>query len=193
MVLQRRCAAPPEVVYDLLADPASHAEWGGDRQLRVFRLTGLEASSTPLTIGSTFTSTGSVFIAYQTRDHSRVTVAEPGRRFEFVTENRYTRRCEGTYVNRYDLAPAGPGCVVTYTFRRVRLVSPPLHMRGPMRWAIQRFGAPRLFGRGLDNLVRMAERLARGRDPLSLTPYATPQWAASETLVRPASGQRSHQ
>ena len=61
-----------------------------------------------------------------------------------------------------DLTPDGDGCVVTFTFRRVRMVRAPLHMRGPFRLMMQRFGAPIMFGRGLDNLVREAEAVAVG-------------------------------
>ena len=163
LTLTRRCAAPASVVYAVLADPLSHLEWGGERQWRVFRLTGLDAPPGPLVAGSRFTSTGSVFFVYPAVDTSRVTVAEPARQLEFLTENRYARHCQGTYLNRYELAPDGDGCVVTYTFQRLRITRPPLHMRAPMRLMIQRFGAPRLFGRGLDNLVRTAEAVAAGQ------------------------------
>jgi hypothetical protein len=163
LTLTRRCAAPASVVYGVLADPLSHLEWGGQRQWRVFRLTSLDAPPGPLVAGSQFTSTGSVFFVYPASDRSRVTVAEPGRVLEFLTENRYARRCEGTYLNRYELTPDGDGCVVTYTFQRLRIARPPLHMRAPMRLLIQRFGAPRMFGRGLDNLVRTAEAVAAGQ------------------------------
>ena len=99
-----------------------------------------------------------MFLVYRTWDESTVTVADRPRAIAFVTEDRYVRRCEGTYENRYDITPDGDGCVVTYTFRRLRLVRPPLHMRGPMRRGIERFGAPRFFGRGFRNLLRQAER-----------------------------------
>ena len=160
LILTRRCAAPADAVYRVLADPLSHLEWGGERQWRMFRLTSLDAPPGPLTVGTEFTSTGSVMFAYPSSDRNRVTVAEPGRTLEFVAENRYARRCEGTYVNRYDLTPDGEGCVVTFTFQRVRMVRAPLHMRGPFRLMMQRFGAPIMFGRGLDNLVREAEAVA---------------------------------
>jgi hypothetical protein len=102
---------------------------------------------------------GRVFLVYPTVDQSTVTVADPGRTLEFVTENRYCRRCTGRYRNRYDLEPrADGGTLIRYTFQRLAMHRPPPHMRGPMRLAIQRFGAPRLFGRGLDNLVTLAER-----------------------------------
>jgi len=158
--LTRRCAAPPEVVYDLLIDLGTHLDWGGRRQWKVFRLTSMDVPPEPLTTGSTFTSNGSVFVVYPSRDRSTVTEAEPGRLLEFVTENHYARHCEGTYLNRYELTPDGDGCVVEYTFQRLRIVRAPLHMRGPMRLAMQRFSAPIMFGRGLTNLVREAEARA---------------------------------
>jgi hypothetical protein len=160
--LTRRCAAPPDVVYPLLVDPSAHLDAGGRRQGPLFRLTRLSTSSGTLVTGSRFDSTGRVFLVYPTVDVSTVTVAEPERTLEFRTENRYARRCRGTYLNRYDLAPDGDGTLVTYTFQRLSMTNPPLHMRRPMRGLIQRFGAPGLFGRGLDNLVDAAERLATG-------------------------------
>ena len=43
--LVERSAAPAEIVYDLLADLRSHAEWGGRRQRsKRFRLTSVEAA-----------------------------------------------------------------------------------------------------------------------------------------------------
>jgi hypothetical protein len=162
--LTRRCAAPPSAVYELLADPTSHLDWGGARQRRIFRLLTLDAPSGALGVGSEFASTGTVFVLYPTADRNVVTVAEPGHALEFLTDNRYARHCTGRYRNRYDLVADGEGTVITYTFERLSISRPPLHMRGVMRWAMQRFGAPRMFGRGLDNLVTAAEA---SRTPLA--------------------------
>lgn len=156
--LTRRCTAPPEVVYDLLADASTHLDWAGRRQSPLFRLTDLSALAGHLQVGSEFASTGRVFLWYPTSDQNTVTVAQPGRTLEFLTTNHYARRCEGRYLNRYDLEPLdGDMTAITYTFQRLWITRPPLHMRSPMRLAIQRFGAPRLFGRGLDNLVDAAQ------------------------------------
>jgi hypothetical protein len=56
MCLERTCAAPAPVVYDLLADLTSHLEWGGARQSSDFRLLSLVASDGPARAGSVFSA-----------------------------------------------------------------------------------------------------------------------------------------
>jgi len=59
MHLTRLCSAPPDVVYDFLADLGTHMTWGGNQQTSDFRLLSLEAPAGSASAGTTFTSTGS--------------------------------------------------------------------------------------------------------------------------------------
>ena len=50
------CAAPPEVVYDILADLRTHVVWGGQTNRMHQRLLTIEAPDEPATVGTTFQS-----------------------------------------------------------------------------------------------------------------------------------------
>ena len=89
MRLSRTCAAPPEVVYDMLADLHSHLGWGGARQGRDYRLLSLEAPDGPATVGTVFATTGAIPMSRKRwEDISTVTLATRPSRFGFVTEGR---------------------------------------------------------------------------------------------------------
>ena len=55
-----RSAAPPEVVYDVLADLRSHLEWGGKRQYKMCRLLELDAPPGPANEGTVYKSVGTI-------------------------------------------------------------------------------------------------------------------------------------
>src|ERR1700730_4434863 len=94
MRLTKPCSAPPEIVYDLLADLGSHLTWAGTQQSSDFRLLTLEAPPGPATAGTAFTSTGTIPMSMRHwQDRSEVTVAERPRTFEFVT-NATVHRAE---------------------------------------------------------------------------------------------------
>jgi len=57
MHLTRLCSAPPDVVYDFLADLGTHMTWGGNQQTSDFRLLSLEAPAGSASAGTTFTKT----------------------------------------------------------------------------------------------------------------------------------------
>jgi hypothetical protein len=70
------CKARPEAVYDVLVDLRTHLEWGGARQSGDFRLQSLEASADPATVGTNFSSTGTIpMSARRWEDRSTVTIA----------------------------------------------------------------------------------------------------------------------
>ena len=159
----RSCAASPEAVYRLLADPRSHLIWGGERHGKGARLIGIDSEAVTLTVGSEFTSKGLDMMG-GFDDRSVVTQAEPGRTLEFVTEARLTTKkgaiVDWTLIHRYAITPNDDGCTVDYTVRTTRISALP----GPMRL----FNIPVLSGligrmaskgprHGVANLIQMAE------------------------------------
>src|SRR4051812_34250959 len=96
LTLRGHCDASPETVYDVLADLTSHREWGGEDQLRLFRLQTLDAPSHAARVGDEFESTGRIFLVYRTLDRSTVIAADRPNLFAFRTENlEYVGRCQG--------------------------------------------------------------------------------------------------
>lgn len=161
--LRKSCAAPPVIVYDTLADLQSHLEWGGARQIPVFRLSALSAAGGAATVGTVFTSTGTVPMSRRHwEDRSEVTVATRPSTFEFVTDAR-AGAMVARLVHRYEIAAAAQGSIVTYTLTEERVTSPMLRFAIPgvrsMTWLMARF----MFGRGLRNLLTLADtRATRG-------------------------------
>lgn len=167
--LQEASRAPAEAVYDLLADVPSHLEWGGRRQKKHYRLLSIEAPRVPARVGTEFASTGADAMG-SFADGSVVTEATRPRLFEFVTEAKLSTKkgkvVEWTNVHRYELEPKGGGCVITYTFRTLRISELP----GPMvafkipglRALGLRIGGSNLRN-GLRNLARLAEQRAGTR------------------------------
>src|SRR5260370_7139633 len=100
----------PEDVYDILADLKTHLDWGGARQSSDFRLLSLEAAPGPATVGTSFSSTGTIPMSVRRwKDSSTVTVADRPRTFEVLTEERAGDRNAMTarYRPPYP-SPAGP-------------------------------------------------------------------------------------
>lgn len=121
--LEEPSAAPPEVVYDLIADVRSHLEWAGRRQPKEsFRLLFVEAPEGPASVGTEFESTGAD-PGGGFHDASVVTEATRPSLFEFVTEARQTTKkgavVEWTNVHRHEVAGTGEGCRISYRLRIV--------------------------------------------------------------------------
>jgi hypothetical protein len=171
MHLSRSCSAPPDVVYDFLADLGTHATWGGERQTSDYRLLSLEAPAGPASVGTIFTSTGTIPMSpRQWEDRSEVTAAERPNRFEFVTTAtaRGTRHSmEATYRHRYEIAATPGGSKVTYSMTQLTMSNPLLRLGLPVvRTMTWRFGIPFMAGRGFRNLLANAEERAHsGRFP----------------------------
>ena len=83
--------APAEAVYDLLADPASHLIWAGERQGSSTRLLTIDAPTAPIGVGDEFATTGADPMGGFS-DRSVVTEATPSTAFEFVTEATLTTK-----------------------------------------------------------------------------------------------------
>ena len=112
-------AAPPEIVYDVVADLRTHLEWAGERAPSdAFKLLSLDGPDGRATVGVVFTSTGAndddTFY-----DRSVVTETSRPTRFVFETDARLERRrrrpWEVHFTHRYDLAPDGSGTAIVYT------------------------------------------------------------------------------
>lgn len=93
--------APPEAVFDLLADPRRHAEFDGSGTVRA-----AVAGPDRLAPGATFGMTMRWGVPYQVRN----TVVE------FDEGRRIGWRHFGRHVWRYELEPVPGGTLVTETF-----------------------------------------------------------------------------
>ena len=167
MRLTKRSSASPEAVYDVIENLRTHLTWGGTQQRSDFRLLSLDAPAGPATVGTSFSSTGSIPMSVRRwEDRSTVTAAERARAFEFVTHatvHRSRRPMEATYRHRYEIAAApGGGSVVTYVFTQLSSLNPFLRLGLPVvRTMTWRVGIPFLAGRGFRNLLAIAEQSAR--------------------------------
>lgn len=165
MQLTRSCSAPPEVVYEFLADLGTHVTWAGTQQTSDFRLLSLEAPPGPASVGTTFTSTGTIPMSSRRwRDRSQVTAAERPNTFEFVTTataRGAKSSMEATYRHRYEIVATPGGSKVSYSMTQLKMSNPLLRLGLPvvknLSW---RFAIPFMAGRGFRNLVAIAERHA---------------------------------
>src|SRR6266852_3127722 len=118
LLISRFSKASPDAVFDLLANLRTHIEWGGARQSREFRLFSLDAPPGQATVGTSFSSTGTIPMSRRHwSDRSTVTVADRPQKFEFTTQARAGERNAMTAVYRhtYEIAPAARGSCVTYS------------------------------------------------------------------------------
>ena len=103
------CAAPPEAVYDVIADLRNHLVWSGERA-DGFKMLTLDAPEGPAPVGTTFSSTGA---AGKDTFHDRSVVTEATRpsRLVIETDARLERRrapvWEAHFSHRYDIRPLG--------------------------------------------------------------------------------------
>ncbi len=141
--LSEACAAPPELVYELLSDLSTHMEWGGSwHPTRTQRLLSMESPRGPATVGMEFVSTGSAGGGCW-YDRSRVTAAT------------------SHAVHRYVLSAEHGGTRLTYSctaMLELRAAGGDHHPRLPA--VIFNLVVPSVIERGTRNLVRMAEERA---------------------------------
>jgi uncharacterized protein YndB with AHSA1/START domain len=158
--ISRFCKATPEAVYDLLADLRTHIEWAGARQSREFRLVSLEAPPGPATVGTSFSSTGTIPMSRRHwADRSTVTVADRPQRFEFTTQAMAAavNPMTAVYMHTYEITPAAGGSRVTYAMTQL-LISNPIFRLGPAMSRMTWLMIPMFAGRGLRNLLALAEQ-----------------------------------
>lgn len=165
--LERASRAPAEAVYALLADPRTHVVWGGERQGKKSRLLSVETTDDIATVGTEFSTTGADPMG-RFADRSVVTVAEPPRSFEFVTEARLTTKkgkvADWTNVHHYEIRPTDDGCRISYSLRITRISALPgmlAWFNVPVLGSLVTKAAASLPKRGLRNLTDMAEERAR--------------------------------
>lgn len=154
--------ARAEVVYDLLADLHAHLDWAGERQAEMTRLLTMEAPPGPAGVGTEFSTTGSDGKAARWLDRSVVTEATRPEVFEFVTEGRRQGKPGSspwlsTAVHRYELAPEGSGCRVTYSEDLTRLEGAPrIAFNRLISRIVFRISA-KYMRRGFDGLLALAD------------------------------------
>jgi hypothetical protein len=173
--LTRRSSAPPEALYDSLADLSTHATWGGVKQLHNFRLRSLEAPAGPATVGTSFTSTGTIPMTLRRFvDSSTVTVAERPHTFEFVTDAtvpKGKRSMAATYRHRYEVIATPEGSELTYTMTQLSASNLMLRLSLPgvrkMTWGM---GIPFMAGRGFRSMVADTERDSALENASQLSP-----------------------
>lgn len=166
MRLSKTCAAPSEVVYDMLADLRSHLRWGGAEQRRDFRLISMDAPDGPAVVGTVFATSGTIPMSVRRwEDRSTVTAAVRPSMFEFVTEGQVgsgEKAMIARYRHRYDMASVRGGSTVTYTMTQEQIANRLLRLAMPvirqMMWSV---GIPMFAGRGFRNLVADAEAAAK--------------------------------
>lgn len=156
-------SASPEVVYDVLADLRTHAEWAGERQKPRTRLVAVDAPEGSAVVGTEFRTRGKDPMGEFT-DTSVVTEAERPGVFEFVTEARLRTKkgktADWTNVHRYEIAPQGSGSRISYSVRIARISELPgaLSMLNvPVLSAIGMKASAGIAKRGVENLARAAE------------------------------------
>jgi hypothetical protein len=159
---------PAEVVYDLLADLASHLDWAGERQLETTRLLTLEAPTGPASVGTEFSSTGTDGKIARWSDRSVVTEAMRPEVFEFVTEGRREAKPGGdpwlcTAVHRYEIAPESGGCRVTYTEDLTRFTGAPFIFTAPVLSRVVFRISAKYMRRGFDGLLAAADERSNVR------------------------------
>jgi len=172
--ISRLCKASPEAVYDLLADLRTHTEWGGARQSREFRLVSLDSPPGPATVGTSFSSTGSIPMSRRHwSDRSTVTVADRPQRFEFTTQAMAgeANPMTAVYTHRYEITAAAGGSRVTYGMTQLSITNPILRL-GPAMSRMTWLMIPMFAGRGLRNLLALAEQ-SQSRNVVAGSPKFT--------------------
>ena len=134
-------AAPPERVFDMLADPRAHAAFDGSGTVKA-SISGPER----LRLGATFSMRMRQGVPYLIRN--RVVEFEEGRRIAW--------RHPGRHIWRYELAPADGGTLVTESFD---------YSGAPAARLYERLGYRERNGRGIEaTLARLRELLGAPPD-----------------------------
>jgi uncharacterized protein YndB with AHSA1/START domain len=112
LTVERRIAAPPDPIFDILSDASKHPLIDGSGMLQ--GLSGIDRDNgraEPLHLGSTFGMGMKMGVRYTTRN--RVVEFEPGRRIAWQTgpDGTWGRFVAGR-IWRYELEPVGDGTLV---------------------------------------------------------------------------------
>ncbi len=157
--------APPEVVYEVIADLRNHLVWSGERAgSDGFKMLTLNAPEGPAKVGTTFTSTGT---AGKDTFHDRSVVTEASRPHRFVieTDAQLERRRAKMWLvhfsHRYDVVPEGSGSRIVYTETAERVNYVPYWLKPGIR-TLFRPWVNRADRKQLRNLARLAEERSSG-------------------------------
>jgi uncharacterized protein YndB with AHSA1/START domain len=109
--VERFIPTPPELIFDLLADPWRHHEIDGSGAVR-----NVKAGPRRLTLGASFTMSMKIFIPYSTV--SRVVEFEENRRLAWQTYStiEWLAKWGGGRIWSYDLQPEEGGTLVRETW-----------------------------------------------------------------------------
>jgi hypothetical protein len=157
--------APPEVVYETIADLRNHLDWSGERaEDEKFKLLSIDAPDGPAAVGTSFSSSGSAENG-TFRDRSEVTVATPSVTFVIETDAHLDRTrgkpWDAHFVHRYDVEPEGTGSKITYTELIERVNYVPYWLQPVIR-SVFRVYVNRADRKQLANLARLAEERVGG-------------------------------
>jgi Polyketide cyclase / dehydrase and lipid transport len=153
-------SAPPEAVYDVIADLRNHLVWSGEMAASDgFKMLSIDAPEGPATVGTTFGSSGS---AQKDTFHDRSVVTEATRPSRFVIETDATLERKGAptweahFIHAYDIQPDGSGSRIVYTEEIERVNYLPYWLKPGIRIIFKPWvnSADR---RQLRNLARLAE------------------------------------
>lgn len=100
--VSREIAAPPDVIFELLATPSEHARIDGEETVKGAR----DSSPERLSLGATFGMDMKLGVPYIMKNEV----------VEFVENERIAWRHFGHHVWRYELAPIDTGTLVTESF-----------------------------------------------------------------------------
>lgn len=156
--------APPEDVFDTIADLQNHLDWSGDRaSSETFKLLSIDAPDGPAAVGTSFTSAGAADNG-TFNDRSVVTEATSPTTFAIETDSHLDRKrgkpWDAHFIHRYDVTPEGEGSRITYTETIERVNYVPYWLQPGVR-SIFRVYVNRADRKQLENLARLAEERSR--------------------------------
>ena len=152
--------APPETVYETIADLRNHLDWSGERaNSQTFKLLSMEAPEGPAEVGTAFTSSGAADNG-TFHDHSVVTEASRPHTFVIETDAHLDRKrgkpWYAHFIHRYDIAPEDDGSRITYTETIERVNYMPYWLQPVIRSLFTVY-VNRADRKQLENLARLAE------------------------------------
>jgi uncharacterized protein YndB with AHSA1/START domain len=158
-----RCSAPPEAVFEVIADLSAHLEWSGERASDDdFKLLNLSAPAGPAQVGTAFSSTGANFNG-TFHDRSIVTAVDPPRTLVIDTDATLDRTHGRTWSvhfrHQYEIRPDGVGSRITYTDTIERLNYVPYWLQ-PWARPISRRVIQAGDAKNLENLAVLAQERA---------------------------------
>lgn len=160
-------SAPPDVVFETIADLRNHLDWSGERaSSETFKLLSIDAPDGPAAVGTAFSSSGAADNG-TFNDRSVVTEATSPTTFVIETDSQLDRKrgkpWDAHFIHRYDVTPEGEGSRITYTETIERVSYVPYWLQPGVR-SIFKVYVNRADRKQLENLARLAEeRSGSGR------------------------------